>query len=96
MQVYDGKLDLLEQCVPMKSNPLSRIILIACLTGISTTMPCLAEHGFVVVLVQDTQHRPVRRVEIGIEGIGGSKLTGDDGKAQLAVGSGRRSAIGFP
>jgi hypothetical protein len=48
---------------------------------------CRAEHGFVLVQVQDTKHCPVRGVEIGIEGIGGSRLTGDDGKAQLPVGS---------
>ena len=49
--------------------------------------PVWAEHGFVLVQVQDTQHRPVRGVEIGIEGLGGSKLTGDDGKAKLSIGT---------
>jgi len=56
--------------------------------GACLGQPCWAEHGFVLVQVQDTQHRPVRGVEIGIDGLGGSKLTGDDGKAKLPVGRG--------
>ena len=43
-----------------------------------------------LVQVQDAQHHPVRGVKIGIDGFGGSKLTGDDGKAELSVGSGAR------
>ena len=40
-----------------------------------------------LVQVQDTKHHPVGRVEIGIEGYGGSKLTNkDDGRAQLPLG----------
>ena len=35
--------------------------------------------------MQDAQRRPVRGIEIGVEGIGGSRLSGDDGKAQLAL-----------
>jgi tetratricopeptide (TPR) repeat protein len=54
---------------------------------VSFALPCWAEHGFVLVLVQDAQHHPVRGVEVGIEGNGGSKTTGDDGKAQLPVGA---------
>ena len=47
--------------------------------------PALAEVGYVTVQVQDAQRRPVRGVGIGVEGIGGSRLSGDDGKAQLAL-----------
>jgi hypothetical protein len=49
-------------------------------------VPCKAEQGKVVVYVQDTKGQPISGVQIGIEGIGGAKLTGDDGKAILAVG----------
>jgi hypothetical protein len=51
-----------------------------------TTLPGVAEVGYVSVQVEDAQRHPVRGVQIGIEGIGGSRLTGDDGKAQLPVG----------
>jgi tetratricopeptide (TPR) repeat protein len=50
-------------------------------------LPCIAERGFVLMQVQDTRHHPVRGVEIGVEGNGSSQLTGDDGKARLAVGA---------
>jgi hypothetical protein len=53
---------------------------------------CLAERGFVLVQVQDTKHLPVPRLEIGIEGMGGSKITDDDGKAQLPVGNATKEA----
>jgi hypothetical protein len=72
----------------MRSGPISALMPVASLViGISLGQPCWAEHGFVLVRVQDTQHHPVRGVEIGIEGVGGSKMTGDDGKAQLPVGA---------
>ncbi|MGI8962583.1 MAG: hypothetical protein ACR2IV_23065 [Bryobacteraceae bacterium] len=35
--------------------------------------------------VEDAQRHPIRGVEIGIEGAGGSNLTGDDGKALLPL-----------
>jgi tetratricopeptide (TPR) repeat protein len=44
-----------------------------------------AETGYVTVEVQDAQRRPLRGVDIGVEGIGGSRLSGDDGKAQLPL-----------
>jgi tetratricopeptide (TPR) repeat protein len=47
--------------------------------------PCLAESGYITVLVQDSQKHPVRLAEIGVEKNGGSKLTKDDGKAQLPL-----------
>jgi tetratricopeptide (TPR) repeat protein len=74
----------------MKSNLLRTVIPIACLTGVFAALPAGAEHGFVLVQVQDTQHRPVRGIEIGIEGFGGSKLSGDDGKAKLSIGNGAK------
>jgi hypothetical protein len=46
---------------------------------------CVAETGYVTVLVQDAQQHPVRLVEIEIENNGGSKLTKDDGMAQLPL-----------
>lgn len=57
------------------------------LVGFALSSYCYAESGYVLVHVQDTQHHPVRGVEIGIEGSGGSKLTGDDGKARLPIGN---------
>src|SRR5262249_52970761 len=39
--------------------------------------------GILQILVQDSQRHPVRGIEIGISGIGGSQTTGDDGKALL-------------
>lgn len=51
------------------------------------TMPCIAERGFVLVQVQDAQGRAVRGIEIKIEGMGGSSVTGDDGEAKLSVGA---------
>jgi tetratricopeptide (TPR) repeat protein len=81
----------------MRLYPFRALIPIACLVaGLSLVLPCRAEHGFALVLVQDVQHHPVRGVEIGIEGFGGSKLTGDDGKAQLAVGAGTKEGDWLP
>lgn len=54
-----------------------------------TTLPCLGQAGYVAVLVSDTQGRPVKGIQIGIEG-GDSKLTGDDGKVQLALAAGTK------
>jgi tetratricopeptide (TPR) repeat protein len=83
--------------MPMRPSPFRAFIPITCLVlGISLGLPCRAEHGFVLVLVQDAQHHPVRGVEIGIEGIGGSKVTGDDGKAQLPVGAGTKEGDWLP
>ena len=81
----------------MRRSLLRAFIPIPCLiAGITLGLPCWAEQGYVLVLVQDTQHHPVRGVEIGIEGVGGSKLTGDDGKAQLAVGAGTKAGDWLP
>jgi len=44
-----------------------------------------ADVAVLQVLVQDAQKRPVRGVEIGVEGSGGSRITGDDGKALLPL-----------
>src|SRR5271157_1511679 len=44
-----------------------------------------SETGKLLVLVQDAEKRPVKGVEIGVEGGGGSKVTGDDGKALLPL-----------
>jgi hypothetical protein len=72
----------------MKPRQFRRLIpAIFLLMGVSVCPPCQAEHGFVLVQVQNTKHHPLRGVEIGIEGFGSSKMTGDDGKAKLSVGS---------
>src|SRR5271163_4897277 len=60
-------------------------VMIAAVVLFSTELS-LAERGCVQVQVQDAQGHPLRGVEIEIEGIGGSKVTGDDGKAKLPVG----------
>jgi tetratricopeptide (TPR) repeat protein len=77
----------------MKSTSFHVLIPMICLAA---AMPCRAELGFVLVLVQDAQNHPVRRVEIGIEGSGDSKLTDDHGKAQLAVGSATKEGDWLP
>ena len=59
--------------------------LIAATILLLAVSPALAESGYLTVQVQDTQRRPVRGVDIGVEGLGGSHLSGDDGKAQLAL-----------
>ena len=41
--------------------------------------------GILQVLVQDAHKRPVKDIEIGIEGSGGSRISGDDGKALLPL-----------
>ena len=48
-----------------------------------TVLPCLTESGYVNVLVEDLRYGPVRLVEIGIAQ-GASKLTKDDGRAQIS------------
>src|ERR1035438_6851403 len=50
--------------------------------------PVFGETGYITVEVQDAQRHPVRSVEIGVEGNGGSRLSGDDGKAQLPLAKG--------
>jgi tetratricopeptide (TPR) repeat protein len=50
-------------------------------------VPMLAwgDAGVLQVLVQDAQKHPVKGVEIGLEGSGGSRTTGDDGKVLLPL-----------
>jgi len=62
----------------------SRLVLLAAWLYCSATV-AWAESGKILVLVQDAQKRPVRGVEIGVEGGGGANVTGDDGKALLAL-----------
>lgn len=52
---------------------------------------CFAEQGSILVQVTDTSHRPIRGIEIGIDGFGGSKPTGDDGKAKIPIGKDSRA-----
>jgi tetratricopeptide (TPR) repeat protein len=44
-----------------------------------------AEAGVLVVHVKDVQRRAIKGVEIGVEGDGGSAITGDDGKARIRL-----------
>jgi hypothetical protein len=44
-----------------------------------------AEAGVLVVHVKDVQRRPIGGVQIGVEGDGGSAITGDDGKARIPL-----------
>jgi tetratricopeptide (TPR) repeat protein len=57
----------------------------ALIAAILATAPAFAETGYITVQVQDAQRRPIRAIDIGVEGIGGSRLSGDDGKAQLTL-----------
>jgi tetratricopeptide (TPR) repeat protein len=47
---------------------------------------CRAQGRSLVVFVQNPTGRPVARVEIAVEGVGGAQTTGTDGKALLAAG----------
>ncbi len=49
-----------------------------------------AEPGKLLVEVEDVNDHPVRGIEIGIKGFGGSRLTGSDGKALLSLASDTR------
>jgi tetratricopeptide (TPR) repeat protein len=81
----------------MRPRRFPAFIMISCFAaGISHSQLCQAERGFVLVFVQDSHNRPVRGVEIRIEGIGSSKMTGDDGKAQLPVVPGTKEGDWIP
>ena len=67
------------------TKSISRFVLILALCVYVGVALVWSETGSLVVLVQDAQKRPVRGVEIGVEGSGGSKVTGDDGKALLPL-----------
>ena len=43
------------------------------------------EAGILVVHVKDAQRHPIGGVQIGVEGDGGSAITGDDGKARIPL-----------
>ena len=65
-------------------RPLFLVLLIAfwlCLV----TSAARAEDGILVVHVKDVQKRPIAGLQIGIEGDGGSSITGDDGKARIRL-----------
>jgi tetratricopeptide (TPR) repeat protein len=44
-----------------------------------------AETGILVVHVKDAQRHPITGVQIGVEGDGGSAITGDDGKVRIPL-----------
>ena len=62
-------------------HPVFLIGLCLCLGG-STLR---AESGVLVTHVKDVQRRPIGGVQIGVEGDGGSAVTGDDGKARIPL-----------
>ncbi len=68
--------------MPRIPRPPSYVLFLLLYSGI---LPLLAETGKLLVVVEDPKRQPVRGVEIGIEGAGGSGLTGDDGKALLPL-----------
>jgi tetratricopeptide (TPR) repeat protein len=70
--------------MPQKS--LQTTVGLLLLTGCLFPRLSLAETGKILVQVQDKNHRPVKGAEIAIDGIGGSGVTGDDGKTALALG----------
>ena len=75
----------------MRPSSIHAVVALALLLEVSSgALPCRAERGHVVVVVQDAQGLPVRGVEIKAEGLGGSGLTGDDGAAKLSVGNGAK------
>jgi tetratricopeptide (TPR) repeat protein len=51
----------------------------------ATSAASRAETGVLVVHVKDVQRRPISGVQIGVEGDGGSAITGDDGKARIQL-----------
>lgn len=80
---------LTERCIPMRSG-LNRAFILAAYLALGAALGhvCYAERGYVLVQVEDTAHKPVRALEIGIDGPGGSSaLTDDHGGAKLALGS---------
>jgi tetratricopeptide (TPR) repeat protein len=64
-------------------------VVIAC--SFLSPHPLFGETGKLVVQVKDVQDHAVRGIEIGVEGIGGSGVTGKDGKAVLVLGNGTRA-----
>ena len=73
----------LSRCLLRKYRLNSALRLVA-LVYLSTGM-LWAEAGVLVVHVKDARQRPVVGLQIGVEGDGGSDVTGDDGKARIRL-----------
>src|SRR5260221_11741389 len=58
---------------------------LALVMGLCLAKTVWAESGILVVNVQDVHGHPVRGVEIGAEGDGGSAVTDDHGKARIRL-----------
>jgi hypothetical protein len=71
----------------MKRLRFQRITLLLVLGVCALAQPCAAETGKLVVQVQDLQQRPIKGVEVAVDGVVDSAVTGSDGKAVLALGS---------
>ena len=69
------------------ANRAAIIALCLCLV-LTSPRKLQAQLPSLLLQVEDVQRRPVRGLEIGIEGPGGSALTGDDGKALVALPKG--------
>src|SRR5260370_33239766 len=67
-----------------RPRPLFFVLLIA-FSPFLVTSVARAEDGMLVVHVKDVQKRPIAGLQIGIEGDGGSSITGDDGKARIRL-----------
>jgi tetratricopeptide (TPR) repeat protein len=64
-------------------RPNFALLLVALLCA--TSVVTWAEAGVLVVHVKDVQRRPISGLQIGVEGDGGSSITGDDGKARIQL-----------
>jgi tetratricopeptide (TPR) repeat protein len=69
-------------CIWMKRFSLYALIVFLC----AVPSRVWGEAGKMSVQIQDAYERPIADVEIGIKGIGDSKVSGSDGKVQLALG----------
>src|SRR5260370_20886879 len=67
-----------------RPRPLFFVLLIA-FSPFLVTSVARAEDGMLVVHVKDVQKRPIAGLQIGVEGDGGSSITGDDGKARIRL-----------
>jgi tetratricopeptide (TPR) repeat protein len=67
-----------------RSHLLGLAVLIGSGCSLNTCV-AMAESGVLVVHVKDVQRHPIGGLQIGVEGDGGSAITGDDGKARIQL-----------
>jgi len=69
-------------------RPLRNALLPIILFSLSLACPIAsAETGFLVVHVKDVKRHPIAGLKIGVEGDGGSAITGEDGRARIRLGN---------